>query len=254
MAAAKPPTRPPAGASAPVRQPRTDGEVTRSAIIETAGQVFAERGHAGATGKAICERAGVNIAAINYHFGSRDGLYLAVLKEVHARFMSMAFLQELAASTEPAPDKLRRFIGELVTRILADADWPVRVWARELLAPSPLLDRIMREETQPKFERLSSIVAEITGVPVRDARMPQLVLSVIAPCLVLLIVDRSATTPIQPLFGETAQALSERLWRFASAGLERVRADDMARPAARRSGGDANGGTRRGSARRRDRA
>ncbi len=215
------------------RRLRADGEVTRSAIIETAGQVFAERGYGGATAKAVCERAGVNIAAINYHFGSRDGLYRAVLQEVHRRFMSMAFLQELAAGDAPPADQLHRFIGELVTRILADADWPVRVWARELLAPSPLLDQVMREETQPKFERLSAIVAAITGIPVRDARMPQLALGVIAPCLVLLIVDRGAATPIRPLFDESATALAERLWRFALAGLEQVRSEDAA-PVTRR--------------------
>lgn len=125
------------------------------------------------------------------------------------------------------------------------------IQARELLAPSPLLDRIMREETQPKFERLSAIVAEITGVPVHDARMPQLVLSVIAPCLALLIVDRTAATPIQRLFGETAEALTERLWRFASAGLEQARIDDTTPGTACRPSGTARIGVRPGSTRKR---
>lgn len=223
MAATRPAPKRARKPPVPARQSRADGEVTRGAIIETAGQVFAERGYAGATGKAICERAGVNIAAINYHFGSRDGLYLAVLKEVHRRLMSMTFLRELTASPASGPDKLHRFLSELIARILADRDWPVRVWAREILTPSPLLDRVMREEMQPKFALVSAIIAQITGLSADDARMPQLVLSVIAPCLVLLIVDRDAATPIQPLFAAPPADLAGRLSQFALAGLERER-------------------------------
>ena len=62
---------------------REDGEVTRRHILETAVRLFAEHGYADTTSKMICKEAGVNIAAVNYHFGSRDDLYRAVLEDVH---------------------------------------------------------------------------------------------------------------------------------------------------------------------------
>jgi len=54
---------------------------TRAQLLEVAGQVFSEKGFAGATGKEICERSGANSAAVVYHFGGMDNLYRAVLQE-----------------------------------------------------------------------------------------------------------------------------------------------------------------------------
>ncbi|MDZ5459817.1 TetR/AcrR family transcriptional regulator [Azohydromonas lata] len=202
------------------RKARTDGAVTRAGLVETAGALFAERGYADTTGKAICERAGVNMAAVNYHFGSRDGLYLEVLREVHQRIVSLAFLRELARSGLPPEEKLRAFLRELMGHVLADAgNWPMRVWARELLAPSPLWEQFVREEAQPKFELLSAVVSEITGVLPGDARLPALVLGVIAPCLMLLVAGRERATPVQPLFRQDAAVLAEQFWIFALGGL-----------------------------------
>jgi AcrR family transcriptional regulator len=213
------------------RKARTDGTVTRAGLVETAGRLFAERGYADTTGKAICERAGVNMAAINYHFGSRDGLYLAVLREVHQRIMSLAFLRELAQSALPPGDKLRAFLRELVGHVLLDGEnWPIRVWAREVLSPSPLWDQLVREEAQPKFELLSALVGEITGLDAGDARLPGLVLSVIAPCLVLLVAGRERATPVQALFRRDAADLAEQFWLFAMAGLQAAQARPPGQP------------------------
>jgi AcrR family transcriptional regulator len=192
-------------------------------LVETAGRLFAERGYADTTGKAICERAGVNMAAINYHFGSREGLYLAVLQEVQQRVVSMAFLHELAESALAPDMKLRAFLRELLGHVLDGEQWPIRIWAREVLAPSPWLDQVLREQTQPKFEALAAVVADITELAPGDARLAPLVLGVIAPCLVLLVTGRERATPIRPLFGRDAEALAEQFWRFAMAGLRDAR-------------------------------
>jgi len=202
------------------RAARADGDQTRAELIVRAGRLFAERGYAATTAKAICEQAGTSAAAINYHFGGRDGLYLAVLREVLQRLVSMAFLRELPQSGLDPEAQLRRFFAELVRHLLTEQSWVMRVWARELITPSPLHDQILSEQTQPRFEALAAIIASITGRSQDDPALIRLVLSTIGPCLMLLIADRDRPTPIRPLFSESPEVLADGLARFAIAGLQ----------------------------------
>ncbi|MFN7989850.1 MAG: TetR/AcrR family transcriptional regulator [Thermoanaerobaculia bacterium] len=63
-----------------VGRPR-DGnpEETRRQILDAAARAFAESGFVGATTRAVAARAGVNVATLHYHYGSKEGLYRAVL-------------------------------------------------------------------------------------------------------------------------------------------------------------------------------
>src|ERR1700760_4697567 len=53
---------------------------TRQRLLEVAGAVFAEQGFKNATVREICKRADANVAAINYHFGDKQGLYSETLR------------------------------------------------------------------------------------------------------------------------------------------------------------------------------
>ncbi len=58
---------------------------TQLKLINTAGPLFAEDGLKGTRIRAITEKAGVNVAGINYHFGSKEKLYKAVVDFVFAK-------------------------------------------------------------------------------------------------------------------------------------------------------------------------
>jgi AcrR family transcriptional regulator len=72
------------------KQRERDDQTTRQRLLEVAGQVFAEKGFDRTTGKEICERAGINTAAVNYYYSGIEGLYAAVVQEAHSRFVTFA--------------------------------------------------------------------------------------------------------------------------------------------------------------------
>ncbi len=99
------------------RARRSDGNITRESILEAAGELIAEKGFAQTTNKEIAKKASVDLAAINYHFGGRDGLYLAVLTHAHHHYLDGEQLARLAASELPAEDKLGIFLETFLSKL-----------------------------------------------------------------------------------------------------------------------------------------
>jgi AcrR family transcriptional regulator len=60
---------------------KTSQEDTASRILSTATRLFAAQGYDGTSTKDICETAGVNIAALHYHFGSKENLYHHIIEQ-----------------------------------------------------------------------------------------------------------------------------------------------------------------------------
>src|SRR5260370_36698282 len=75
---------------APTRRtsaPRKRGDDTRAKIIDETVRCIVEEGFAAATAKHVAERAGVTWGVIQYHFGDRNGLLMAVVDDGVARLL-----------------------------------------------------------------------------------------------------------------------------------------------------------------------
>ncbi|KHK91539.1 TetR/AcrR family transcriptional regulator [Novosphingobium malaysiense] len=206
----------------PMRGSRTDGDATRARIVEAAGQLFGQQGFAETTSKAIAARAGVDLASINYHFGTRDGLYAAVLAEAHRRLVSLAELETIVRADAPAETRLRQIIELIVSRAVGKRGWNAHVLARELLSPSSHLDVLFTEEMPPKFRMVAGLLSEITGIPVGDPSLVRCLISVGAPCAVLFVVGRIPTPLTNQLMQLPEKLLVDHLHTFAMGGLEAI--------------------------------
>src|ERR1700722_4589274 len=99
------------------------GEDTRRRILETAFELFASDGFEGASTRTLAERAGVNLPAIQYYFGSKEGLYSAVVEliteQIEARVAPIAgrIRAELAAG-QPSRDQLIELLSDMLDVII----------------------------------------------------------------------------------------------------------------------------------------
>ena len=99
------------------RSRRRNAAATRQALITAGTELFAERGYDGVPVAAIAARAGVNKAMINYHFGGKRKLYVAIVSATFGEIV--AGIERLAVSERPAPEVLRELValvGEVATR------------------------------------------------------------------------------------------------------------------------------------------
>ncbi|QEM12871.1 MULTISPECIES: TetR/AcrR family transcriptional regulator [Mucilaginibacter] len=88
-------------------------------ILDVAEKVFADLGYDGASTRTISGEAGVNMAMLNYYFGSKEGLFLAVFKRKIDSFRTL--LQNIGSDESMnAWDKLDKCIDNYVERIIAN--------------------------------------------------------------------------------------------------------------------------------------
>lgn len=203
---------------------REDGAQTKQQLLEVAGHVFAERGHARATSKEICERAKANIAAVNYHFGSKDGLYAAVLEEAHSRLVSIDIVTQVTQSKASAADKLRLLLRKIVGEVAKrdQGAWELRVLSRELMAPTPLMDRMMKNQVVPKARMMTGMIGDILGVPSTHPAVSRSTVSIIGPCFFLLIANPEWQKKIFPALLIDTDALVDHMVAFTLGGLQAI--------------------------------
>ncbi|MCL4689240.1 MAG: CerR family C-terminal domain-containing protein [Burkholderiales bacterium] len=143
---------------------------TAQRLLEAAAHEFALHGYEAARVRDIVDAAGANLAAVNYHFGGKEGLYQATLGHLarQAREDSPVDSPELRAL--PPQDQLRAFARVMLERYLGAANpSPLsRIIAHELLDPTPALGQVVRGVTGPQWARLEEIVRAILGPAATD--------------------------------------------------------------------------------------
>jgi TetR/AcrR family transcriptional regulator, regulator of cefoperazone and chloramphenicol sensitivity len=194
-------------------------DATPGRLLEAAGQVFADKGFEGATVREICQRAGVNIAAVNYYFRDKERLYIEAVKSAcHGQ------AEQVPAWPEGTPGsvKLRDFIQTMVRRMVdgQPSQWQRQLFLREMAQPTAACAELVREVIRPMAEVLSGILAELMpGVP-EDKRW-LIGFSIVGQCLFY----RLARPIVTMLVGEKehrrydATLLAEHITQFSLAAL-----------------------------------
>jgi AcrR family transcriptional regulator len=197
---------------------------TRQRLLEAAGEVFAARGFRQATVREICRRANANLAAVNYHFRDKAGLYAAVLEYAHLRALEKYPLGGPDYDALPAAGRLRVFIQHAIFKLF-DEDMTAcrfKLMAWEMIEPTAALDSLVANIIRPLEQRLRAIARELLGPGAPDEQVRLCEMSIISQCLH----HRQAQPVIRRLFPEQhygpedLTALADHITQFSLQALQ----------------------------------
>src|SRR5947209_1066440 len=141
--------------------PETTPQTTKQRLLEAAEEAFATKGYEGASVEEITRKAGANRAAISFHFGGKERLYIETVKYAHRLCHPGVPFPEWPAGT-PAVERLRGFIRTMVTRMVAEPDpFATQVMMREMTQPTEACVEVVREYIRPVADVLVGILLEL---------------------------------------------------------------------------------------------
>jgi AcrR family transcriptional regulator len=212
---------------------------TREKLLGVAGRVFADRGYQAATIREICLRAAANVAAVNYHFGGKLGLYTEVLQE-SVRAAQIEAVQNALDQNAPPEDILRAVIRARLRGVCRGdlPDWHFRILAHELVQPTPALRQLINKVARPIYKRLLELIGGMIGLPPNDDKtrlcansvMGQILTYVLAGPLLAGVWAELKMTP------EQVERIADHIADFSLSYLQDFRSKHRAITPARKPG------------------
>ena len=202
--------------------PTRPSKVTRNRIIKAAAPIFAEHGYEGASIRRIVAKADVNQAAINYHFGSKEELYRAVLRMAlealqHADGVA---LSDAGAARDAA---LRAFVRRQLQPMLGRDELSryLRIFNWETVRPTTVFRKFMAEEARPYLATAAVLVRRFLSSEASDEEAMVAALWLFGQCSIFV---RNCEQLARPPLGlrvdrKFVDGLGDTIARWAAAGL-----------------------------------
>jgi len=155
---------------------------TRSRILDVAEELFSERGFDRVSIRHITKKAQVNLAAINYHFGSKEDLIAAIFEREFvpvnkARLTALDAVQRSGKKNPKVEDILEAFIRPTVQCSIGSTKGGKafsKLFGRCLSEPSPEIEELLKRQFEPLVERMDAALMKA---------LPQLTRSEIFWCM-----------------------------------------------------------------------
>jgi len=207
----------------------TELSETRTRILEAAASIFAEYGFAATTIRMICGLARVNLAAVNYHFGNKEGLYSETIRYLRRQaYDRYPTTYDLSPGASPE-EKLLAFIRSFLLRTAFD-ERNLRFGTlvmREMVEPTSALDMMVDEGIRSLFGQLVDIVRSLIGETADEETVLSCSRSVISQCLFYLF-SRSVITRMssEHQFDQTdIDTISDQILSFSLHAMDGLRTE-----------------------------
>jgi TetR/AcrR family transcriptional regulator, regulator of cefoperazone and chloramphenicol sensitivity len=203
--------------------PGSESDV-RHRLLDAASEEFAEKGYEGATVREIVARAHANLNSVNYYFGSKQALYVEVMR--HQVALSEAahplLVREPPAGDDPAA-ALRAAVRRLVTFLLDPHSLLPRLYALELVNPSPAFESAGGNASHQSA--LTGAVRALLGPDADPRLVARCVRTVYSQCAYFMFV-RKVMPRVDPGFqadARTIEEITDHITEFSLGGLARLR-------------------------------
>ncbi len=199
---------------------------TRARLVKAAAAIFVEQGFGAAKVRDIVARADANIAAVNYHFGSKEGLYAAVIQYHSAQAMENLSQQVTGSRRRVPAAQLRDFVRTFLQRLLTDTPQFTmgKLVAREMVEPTAAFNLIMEKFVLPQYHALRAIIRSMVGAAPPEELVRRCCLSVVGQCLYYQSA-RQVVSVLDPEFdyGEKdIDRLAEHIVAFSLGGVHQL--------------------------------
>ena len=219
---------------------RKDGLHTREQLLAAGADLFAEKGYSDALVAEICDRAGANVAAVNYHFGGKEALYVEMWRRLMAEAESLYPPEGGVAPEAPLEERLHAHIFAMLQRMTDSGRLGNlhRLLEHERANPTGLIDDVIRRHREPGIQVLHGLVREGLGTATSDEVFQFTALSIINQCRGLIGCRPRAAHPLikKPMSRAAIERLADHITRFSLGGMESIRQTDR-RKASRQAKG-----------------
>jgi TetR/AcrR family transcriptional regulator, regulator of cefoperazone and chloramphenicol sensitivity len=208
---------------------------TRQRLIDAATRMFAERGYRHVTIRAISQAARANVAAVNYHFSDKLGLYREVLEAAGQVILETTAEAVREGDGLPPREQLRIYIRVMCER-MHSTPGPSSIQQliqQEVDEPTEELDGFVARTLRPRFDYLYRVVGELLGRAPDDERVRLCAISIHG--LIVMFRPNPMTERFGALLGLKfrPETVAEHLMAFSLAALDDYAAPPSSRPAAR---------------------
>ena len=203
---------------------------TRERLLESACEVFAKKGYRDATIADISEQAGTNIAAVNYHFGDKETLYVEAWRLAFHKSLE-AYPPDGGVSPDaPAEQRFRGRIFAAMKRFAYSKNYEFEIMSKEFAIPTGLLAEVMRESVEPLRREFGSIVRELLGEHASEQQVQFCQMSVMTQCFNLTFRERyrkalskTGINTDPPADDLKIEEIADHITRFSLAGIREIR-------------------------------
>ena len=203
---------------------RKDSAETRRRLLQAAGEVFAAKGFRDATTAEICRKANANVAAVNYHFGSKQALYVEAWRHSFQRSLKAHPPDGGVGPEAAAEERLRGRILSLMQRMSDPDNHEFEIMHKELVNPTGLLSEVMLQSIEPIRQGLRAVVQELLGAGATEQQVRLCQMSIRAQCFdPMFRKRRNRKAPGRPGGVADTEARADHITRFSLAGIRSVR-------------------------------